>query len=186
MSGAISATDGSVIITMEYNPADVDGVGPGLAWCIIHDNPTIGWTLATPVAPIILGTMPGAAPATDPVLSPTWAQYVGGTVFVPDLWRGSLMELFHHLSSNNGAQRKLYAKFYSMEVGTAFSQWAQLHPNLALTEPPNVTAARLAEERKAEAEAKAATAAEAKTAADEAKAAADAARKTGAPRADKS
>jgi hypothetical protein len=138
MSGtAFPATDKSVLITCEYNDAPVGDVGTGLAWVILHDNDILGWMIGEPVTPIILGSMPAAAPATDPILSPAWGQYTGGMVFVPDKWRGALAAFFSHVATNNGAQRKVYADFYSPDIASAWRQWAGGNP-LALSSPPNV------------------------------------------------
>jgi hypothetical protein len=135
MSGVLPSTDKSVLITCGYND-DVYG-DPGLVWVILHDNDILGWTVGEPVVPIILGSLPPAAPATDPILSPVWAQYSNGTVFVPDLWRGALAAFFTHIATNNGAQRKVYANFYTSELASAWRQWAGGNP-LALSKPPNV------------------------------------------------
>ena len=137
MSGAIAATDDSVVITVEYNPEAVGELGPGLGWAILHDNRVLGWSGTAPVVPMIIGTLPGAGPATDPVMSPAWAQYTEGTVFVPDMWRGSVAEFFTLVATNNDAQRKVYAKFYTPNLAMLWNQWAMGNP-LALTDPPNV------------------------------------------------
>jgi hypothetical protein len=160
--------DGSVLITVEYND-DVAGE-PGKVWAILHDNSILGWTDTQPVVPVIIGSLPAAAPATDPILSPLWGQYVGGMVFVPDMWRGPVAAFFTAVASNNGATRKVYANFFTPELASAFQQWARTNP-AALSEPPNVTAekeAMEAEAAKEEAEAKAQAAAEAAEAAKEA------------------
>lgn len=130
-----ASTDGSVLVTCEYND-DVYGE-PGKTWVILHDNPILGWSDTAPVTPVIIGSMPADAPATDPILSPTWAQYVNGMLFVPDMWRGGPAEFFTLVAGNNGATRKVYANFYTPALASAFNQWAQTHP-AALTEPPNV------------------------------------------------
>ncbi len=138
MSGAINSVDGSVLITCGYNDQVIDGVEIGLAWVILHDNHILGWTLTDPITPIIVGTMDVPVTAdTAPVVSPQWAQYFEGTVFVPDTWRGGLAEFFTHIATNNGAQRKVYAKFYNGELAQAWRQWASGNP-LALSAPPNV------------------------------------------------
>jgi hypothetical protein len=141
MSGtqAINSVDGSVLITCGYNDQVIDGVAIGLAWVILHDNHILGWSLTDPtVTPIIIGSMDVPVTAdTSPVVSPQWAQYFGGTVFVPDTWRGALAEFFTHIATNNGAQRKVYAKFYTPELASAWRQWASDNP-LALSAPPNL------------------------------------------------
>ena len=158
ISAAIPNTDGSAIITFEYDPT-------GLAWCIMRDNPCVGWGVdpeaLTPQAPnkpepvaaipIIAGEMPEAPPDTAPVLSPSWAQFVPAIngVFVPDTRsRGSLVDMFEFVASNNGADRKLWAEFASPQIAAEYSNWRARFPSHALDAKPAPQAKHSTEHRR--------------------------------------
>ena len=137
--GVVAAV-GDLLITVEYNDA-VAGE-PGMEWAILHDNTVLSWVIdetgATPPVPVIFGTMPGEAPATGDILSPSWAVRNGATIFIPDMARGSANEFFNFIATNNGAHRPLYTKFADTALATEFQQWAGINPTLALKDPPNV------------------------------------------------
>ena len=141
MTVAVAPLTGSTLVTCEYNPDAVGDAGPGLAWVILHDNPVLAWlvdeTGATPVVPVILGSMGGAPPVTDPVRSPAWIVREGNTMFAPDIARGTYNEMFQLLATNNGANRPIYAKFADYDLAIAWNQWSRDNP-LALKAPPNV------------------------------------------------
>jgi hypothetical protein len=141
MTLAVAPVTGSILVTCEYNPDPVDGIGPGLAWVILHDNPVLAWlvdeTGAVPVVPVILGSMGGPPPDTSPVKSPAWIVREGTTLFAPDIARGTPTEMFYALATNNGANRPIYAKFADYDLAVAWNQWARDNP-LALKDPPNV------------------------------------------------
>lgn len=145
MSGtmlAVPPMDATTLITCEYNPREWDGVATGLAWAILHDNPVMAWivdaTSAEPPKPVILGSLPPAPPETAPVVSPAWASFTKGELYVPDTWRGELVEFFDYVASNNGVQRPVYANFADDGLATEWNNWAARNPTLALKEPPNV------------------------------------------------
>lgn len=141
------------IITCEYDPT-------GLAWCIVHDNRLIAWLVddsgpsGTPVEPKILGTLPGDAPKSGEVLSPSWASLEIDTVFVPNVWRGLAMHFLEWLATNNGANRPLYAVFASQNMQAAWTGFAANYPHLALDHPPNVPVKAAEPEAKPEPESK--------------------------------
>ena len=142
---AVSPTTGSLLITCEYNPVGWGdaSVVPGLAWCIMHDNPVLSWLVDTtggaPIMPVILGTLPDwTPPDTAPVLSPRWAVRETHEIFIPDMWRGEPREFFDFIAYNNGAQRPIYAKFADTNQTIAWNVWKQANPRFALSEPPNL------------------------------------------------
>jgi len=122
---------GHWLISVNYDPT-------GLAWADMFDNVVLGWAVddATAVPlPVIIGSLPPAAPATDPVVSPQWANLWedatgSGNVLIPDIWRGNLMGLFDWLATNNGATRKVRGNFVKDALATAWGQWAAQHPDL--------------------------------------------------------
>ena len=133
---AVASIDGSLLVTFDYN--DTVAGDPALVWVIIHDNPIIAWSLTEPIAPIIIGSMPLPAPDTSPIKSPPWGQYVGGTLYIPDVARGNATAMFNAIAFNNGANRKLYANFINSDLASAWRQWAENNPANALSSPPNV------------------------------------------------
>jgi hypothetical protein len=80
----IPASPGTLIIAIEYDET-------GLASCRLTDYQCLGWH-AEPAAypfrlpqPSIVDRLPDPAPDTSPVISPTWAKFVGGpAIMVPD------------------------------------------------------------------------------------------------------
>jgi hypothetical protein len=128
-------TPGSVLMTMRY-------AANGLDWCALIDNLTLGWVVADtgqpkPPVPVVIGLLPPAAPKTDPVASPQWAVRQGLLYFLQDnIARGGSAELFSFISTNNGAQRKLYADFADTALRQEFIAWGQANPTLYLTAPP--------------------------------------------------
>lgn len=134
---------GSAIITFEYDAT-------GLAWVILHDNAPVCWlvddTGATPPVPMIIGSMPPAPPATGAVLSPLWGQvFAGGTLFIPDIIRGTPNAVFTWLATNHGANRQLYANFAATGLAVSWQQWAANNPTRALAVPPNLAPPTLLE-----------------------------------------
>src|SRR5262249_12527439 len=104
------------------------------------DNPVLAWlvdeTGAEPPAPSIVGTLPPAAPNTSPVVSPAWTVREGQTFFIPDIARGSLSDMLTFVATNNGAQRKAYCNLADPALVAEGRQWAEAHPQLALSAPP--------------------------------------------------
>ena len=142
MATAVAAT-ADLLISIEYNDAPTeDGTETALAWAILHDNRVMAWLIddtgAAPVAPVILGSMPPAAPDTGEILSPLWAVRDGSTLYIPDVARCSANELFNFIATNNGANRQLYADFADVNMATAWREWASVNPTLALDAPPNI------------------------------------------------
>ena len=145
MTQVLPALPGTTIVSCEYNPAGMpEGAEAGLGWAILHDNTVLGWladeTGATPVKPIIIGTMPGDGPDTGEIKSPVWMVREGGNVFIPDQARGTTNEFFNYIAYNNGARRPLYANFSDTNLSLEFKQWASANPGMALSAPPNVSA----------------------------------------------
>jgi hypothetical protein len=128
----------ALLIACTYDPTD-------LAWCSMADIAVVGWLADTgdamaPGSPVILGTMPPAAPDTTPVLSPLWAMREG-----PDwLWyaspgvtfSGTVHQLLDFLATNNGATRQLYGDFLDPVLAVSWTEWAAGNPSLALDMPP--------------------------------------------------
>lgn len=120
-----------LIISMDYSP-------DALAWVDLYDNRCLGWNVddATPpgheAIPVIVGQLPtDRSKDTLPVLSPQWVENTEDAIIVPDLWRGSVFDFFTWLATNNGANRKLRAKFVlnNPNAGT-WSNWAARNSNL--------------------------------------------------------
>jgi hypothetical protein len=134
---AVSAA-GDYVVTIEYNDTPEPA---GLLAATLSDNPVKAWLIdpagVVPPIPQILGGMPaGAPPDTAPVLSPRWVELHQHTVFVPNIWRGSIQDFFTWLATNNGVSRQLYANFIHSDLHNGFRAWAERFPALALTEPP--------------------------------------------------
>jgi hypothetical protein len=141
---AVPAAEGSVIVACLYNQPD------GLAWVTLRDNQPLAWMVdqnnptGIPI-PVIIGTLL-PAPNTAPIISPPWVQvFSNGQAIVPDLFRGTLAEMFTWIATNNGATRQIYGDFAATTVAIAWNQWAQNNPALALTDPPSVAPAGEAE-----------------------------------------
>jgi hypothetical protein len=142
-----------VIISVEY-------AADGLAWARLYDNQVLGWYVDTeppittpegsttplvgpPIAPgaspvpVILGHLLAPPPATMPIVSPQWANYVEPNVFVPDIWRGTVEEFFAWLATNNGAQRPLGSRLLSdTSLQHAFAMWAHHNPDISFAGDP--------------------------------------------------
>jgi hypothetical protein len=117
----ISITDRSVIVSMNYDPT-------GLAWVALFDNSALGWSVddldpSHPV-PVMIGSLPPAAPDTAPVLSPQWAVYQAGYIVVPDVIRMLPSDFFEWLRSNNGAVRQVQSQMKYYDLVNAFGQWS--------------------------------------------------------------
>ena len=111
----------------------------GTDWVDLFDNPVLGWLVdetavtslkvGDPVPPmnefpVITGTMPPAAPANGAIISPQWVHQVDDDVYVPDAWRGSVVEFFTWLATNNGAQRKVRGNFRTSRLKGAMDVWS--------------------------------------------------------------
>jgi hypothetical protein len=131
MANMIVAARGDVVISMDYGPTALD-------WVDLYDNRCVGWNVddGLPVAheavPVIVGQLPtDRSSETAPVISPQWAESTQGGVIVPDMWRGSLYDFFTWLATNNGAARRLRAKFTLSEADmSAWANWAARNPSL--------------------------------------------------------
>jgi hypothetical protein len=136
-SAAVPPVTGSLLVTCEYDAS-------GLEYVILHDNIVLAWLIDTtgvgPPWPVVVGSFPPAATGTAPIISPPWVVREGGpsgTFFAPDLARGTALELFNALATNNGAQRKLYANFAETSLINSWNEWKAANPSLALTERPH-------------------------------------------------
>ena len=123
----IPDTSDALLFSVEYDAT-------GLALATIYDNPLLGWavddtTPANPM-PVIVGILPTPAPATGPILSPQWAKYYEGFIFVPNLWRGAITDFFTWLATNNGATRKLSGRLVTRDGLNAWQAWSQQFPQL--------------------------------------------------------
>ena len=92
----IPDTSGALLVSVEYDAT-------GLALATVYDNPLLGWAVddtgvAQP-APVIIGTLPLPAADTSPILSPQWAKYYEGFIFVPNLWRGAIYDFLTLLAT---------------------------------------------------------------------------------------
>jgi hypothetical protein len=141
----IPAADATIIIVSIEYPAD------GLKWVRLYDNHALGWIVdetmpvpmkpAPPVSPqpypLIVGSFPTPAPDTSPIISPQWCKCVGPNILVPDLWRGTILEFFAWLATNNGARRPIGANFVlHSTLLNNYAAWAQSNPDLAFSGPP--------------------------------------------------
>jgi hypothetical protein len=128
----VPAAANTIVISIEYDAT-------GLAWARLTDHQALAWyidnsQMPMPPRPSINGTLPRTAPDTRPILSPQWAEFVGGpAIFVPSMWRGSINNFFTWLATNNGAHRQL-AKGFGISSGlyNAFDNWARRNPDLVL------------------------------------------------------
>jgi hypothetical protein len=143
---AVPPTTGSLLITCVYNANEEDGIGPGLAWCHLFDNPVYAWMVdpaGSPIYPVILGTLPDwTPPDTGDVKSPRWAVRETREIFIPDEARGDMHWFLNYIAFNNGATRKLYADFSDLNFVQAWRTWASGNPDHALTESPKAADAR--------------------------------------------
>jgi len=114
-------TGRDLIVSFNYDPT-------GLAWVECFDNAPLGWAVddvdITHPEPVVVGSLPPAAPATAPVLSPQWAQYTGGYLVVPDVVRLLPGDFFTWLGTNNGATREVRSSMKSADLNQAFHQWS--------------------------------------------------------------
>jgi hypothetical protein len=123
---AIPGDAAQIIVSCNYDPT-------GLEWVDLFDNPALGWLVdedTSEAVPVVVGTAPPPAADTGAVLSPTWAHFADESLYVPDVWRGQLIDFFTWLATNNGAQRKVRANFRSGRLKTAMEQWGQQNPSL--------------------------------------------------------
>jgi hypothetical protein len=132
----------TTLISCEYNAVPEGDIPAGEAYVILHDNAVLAWLIdetgAAPALPVILGSLPPPAPDTGAILSPPWAVRDASSwvVMVPDRMRGAPGDLFTFLSTNNGAQRKIYAVFSEVGLNNDYQTWARAHPTLAMMENP--------------------------------------------------
>jgi hypothetical protein len=128
----VPAKTGTIIVTIEY-------AENGLDWARLYDHNCLGWRLDTdadlpdpPLPRIFAGMLPEPLVDTTPVLSPGWAQYLGGdTIFVQNGWRGRVVDFFDWVATNNGAHRLLEGHFgIDSRLINDFSHWATTHPEL--------------------------------------------------------
>lgn len=122
------------------NSVIIEAIYTGTTNADLYDNEPIGWLVdpagVTPPAPhpITLGSaIPDVGPPTAPILSPPWAQYLWGVMFVPDTMRGPPAAYFDLLAFNNGAKRTLRANFSYPPLRTAFMAWGAAHRGMAFT-----------------------------------------------------
>ena len=131
----------TILINCEYNSQIYEGAAKGLGWVILYDNRVLGWIVDTTTGgklpiPVIIGSMPPAAPDTGDVKSPLWGVRDEAVLKIPDMWRGSIPEFFTWIATNNGATRKLYADFSDAGLAADFNNWRIGNPGMGLTEPP--------------------------------------------------
>jgi hypothetical protein len=110
----------------------------GLAWVDLFDNPPVSWIIDETSGqgrPVVAGSLPPPPPATAPVLSPTWAHLHTDSLYVPDMWRGGMMNFFTWLASNNGATRLVRGNFMSINLASAMETWRQQNPGMWNPQP---------------------------------------------------
>jgi hypothetical protein len=150
MSGTVAAAPGTALITMQYDDA-------GTEWVIMMDNAVLAWDAsASPVKPVIIGTMPPEVSAPSPPEKagekadakaeakpkapanlPQWAVRESGMWIIPDTARGPLAALFSWLATGNGQNRLLYAEFADPGVAAEYQQWAEMNAANVAALPPN-------------------------------------------------
>jgi hypothetical protein len=137
---AVPPTTGSTLISCVYNANPEDDKPPGMAWCRMFDNPVYAWIVdpaGSPIQPVILGTLPDwTPPDTGDVASPRWVVREAHMIYIPDIARGNAHWLFNYLAYNNGAARPLYGDFSDVDLASAWKTWAEINPDMALSESP--------------------------------------------------
>jgi hypothetical protein len=94
----------------------------------LFDNPVLGWRVDEadgPASPVTVGTLP---PKSTGATSPQWAHAMADGVFVPDVWRGSIMEFFTWLALDG--ERKVRGNFRDTRLKYALTTWAMQNPTL--------------------------------------------------------
>jgi hypothetical protein len=129
----VPADSGTIIVSIEYSEN-------GLDWARLYDNECIAWavdgsSMPMPPRPSIIGTLPLLAPDTSPILSPQWVKFIGSAVMVPNVWRGLPVDFFEWLATNNGASRRLDARFgISGQMHDGFTAFARSNPDLVYSD----------------------------------------------------
>ena len=110
----IPGNPGEMIISCNYYDAD------GSPVVDLFDNPVLGWAFDEGEAPtpVITGTLPPTGEG------PQWAHFADDGVYVPDMWRGKLVEFFTWLATKTGTERKVRANFQSTRLKSAMDVWS--------------------------------------------------------------
>jgi hypothetical protein len=126
----VSTWHGDLIVSIEYDPAG--------AWCDMWDNQVLSWLIdqtgtVDPV-PQTVGSLPPLA--TGPGVNPQWVHLRGRAAIVPNLWRGSIDNLWGWLSTGGAsAPRQLRGNFLDSVPMNSFHRWAAANPELVWPGP---------------------------------------------------
>jgi hypothetical protein len=112
-----------VIVSMNYYFDD-----DGQSFVDLFDNPVLGWVVdeadADSSHPVVTGTLPPPYPEC-----PQWAHIHADSLYVPDMWRGTVLDFFTWLATAGGANRKLRGNFRHPSLQSAMNNWSQNYPD---------------------------------------------------------
>jgi hypothetical protein len=95
----------------------------------LFDNPVLGWVIdddnADSSHPVVTGTLPPPSPGM-----PQWAHIHDDSVYVPDMWRGTVMNFFTWLVTAGEKDMKLRGNFRHPSLISAMNNWSQSNPDL--------------------------------------------------------
>jgi hypothetical protein len=130
----VPSTQNELLITIAYDNKGTD-------WADLKDNHILAWVIDSneppnPPEPRSITVYPYSEnpPITEPIVTPNWAVGFIDTIYVPDIFRGSPLEFYTWLATNNGAQRKVGgANLRNEQLVNTFDQWSRQNPNLVYT-----------------------------------------------------
>lgn len=130
MTSVVPAAQNQLLITASYDPT-------GLAWVDLFDNALVAWVVDEhepqrfePIPRAIRSLSP-AAPDTSPVMSPPWALAMTNVVFVPNIYRGDMLDFFTWMATNGGATRKVGGQgLVYINLRNAYESWSRVNPDL--------------------------------------------------------
>jgi len=111
-----------VIVSMNYYDQD------GTSFVDLFDNPVLGWVVDEDGVshPVVTGSLP---PPSSSLGSPQWAHIHADSLYVPDMWRGTVLDFFTWLATAGGANRKLRGNFRHPSLQSAMNNWSQNYPD---------------------------------------------------------
>ncbi len=111
-----------VILSCNYYDRD------GESFVDLFDNPVLGWLVEEETGssmPVVTGSLPPTYPNM-----PQWAHIHDDSVYVPDMWRGSVMDFFTWLVTAGEVDAKLRGNFRHPSLKSAMNNWSQANPDL--------------------------------------------------------
>jgi hypothetical protein len=114
-----------VIISMNYYDQD------GQACVDLFDNPLLGWLVGDDgnSTPVVTGSLPPTGEG------PQWAHIHDNSIYVPDMWRGTVMDFFTWLATSTGTTRKLRGNFRHPSMAAAMNNFSHNRPDLFNDKP---------------------------------------------------